>query len=118
MYYRLHQNEVKIKELQTRVYKLCSLLDKDLKLLRSEIVPHLKKEAKVNKKAERLIPKQVVTITTSFKDDTSHTSSIKRTLQYEDPHQPRCCQCNTLGHVARSCRDFRPYRGHHRPSYL
>jgi len=118
IYYRLHQNEVKIKELQTRVDNLCSLLDKNLKFLRSEIVPHLKKEAKVNKKAEHLTPQQVVAITNSFIDGTSHTSSIKRTFQYEDPYQPRCCQCNTLRHVARSCCDFRPYKGHHRPHYL
>jgi len=50
IYYRLHQNEVKIRELQTRVNNLCSLLDKNLRFLCSDIVPHLKKEAKVNKK--------------------------------------------------------------------
>jgi len=30
IYYRLHQNEVKIRELQARVDNLCSLLDKNL----------------------------------------------------------------------------------------
>ena len=48
IYYRLNQNEVKKRELQTRVDSLCSLLDKNLKLLCSDIATHLKKEARRN----------------------------------------------------------------------
>jgi len=50
MYYRFHQNEGKIRELQTRVNNLSSLTDENLRLLRSDIGLHLKKETKVNKK--------------------------------------------------------------------
>jgi len=103
IYYRFHQNEVKIRELQTIVNKLCSLLDKNFRFFCSVIVPHLKKEAKVNKTAEQLIPKQVVTITNSFIDGTSHTSSIKRTLKYEGLSQIRCYDCNKTSHLAKFC---------------
>jgi len=48
IYYRLHQNEVRIWELQTKVDNLYSLLDKNLKLLCSDITTQMKKEAKHN----------------------------------------------------------------------
>ena len=48
IYYRLHQNEIKMRELQKKVDNLCSLLDKNLKLLCSDITTHMKKEAKHN----------------------------------------------------------------------
>ena len=110
IYYRLHQNEVKIKNLQTKGDDLGSLLDSTLKLLHSEIVPQLTKEAKINKKTVQLNPKQIVVITDSFLNDTSHIPSIKRILRYEDLSQPRCCKCNNLGHIARSCGNFRLYK--------
>jgi len=50
MYDRFHQNEIKIRELETRVNNLSSLLYENLRLLRSDIGLHLKKETKVNKK--------------------------------------------------------------------
>jgi len=87
-----------------------------LKLLHSEIVPQLMKEAKINKETVQLNPKQIVTVTNSFLNDTSHIPSIKRILQYKDLSQPRCYKCNNLGHIARSCRNFRTYRGQQRPS--
>ena len=48
IYYRLHQNAVKVWELQKRVDSQGSLLDKNLKLLCSDIATHLKKGARHN----------------------------------------------------------------------
>jgi len=87
-----------------------------LKLLHSEIVPQLMKEAKINKKTVQLNPKQIVTITNSFLNDTSHIPSIKRILQYEHLSQARCYKFNNLGHIATSCRNFRLYKRQQRPS--
>ena len=48
IYYRLHQNEVKVRKLQKRVDSVYSLLNKNFKVLRSNIATHLKKEARHN----------------------------------------------------------------------
>ena len=114
---RLHQNEEKIKNLQAKLEGLCSLLDSFLKLLHSEIVPHMVIEARANKKTVHLNPQQIFAITNALVKSASRNPSIKRILQGEDLSHIRCYKCNKLGHLARFCRNFGPRKGQQRPLY-